>query len=349
MRIGLIGYGGWGSCHARALRRIEDATLAAILCHGDASAAAAARDHPGIPIHRSLDRMLAEGLDAVDIVAPNHLHAPLACAALERGLHVLVEKPLAITEADCRAIAAAAKRAGRLVSVNHELRASEQWARVQQEIASGAIGTPVFGNCMLFRRPFRPGADGWRLDAARVGSWLLEEPVHFFDLMGWYFAAHGIPRDIGADMNGGTGGLSQNMVATVRYGGGAMFTLGQSLGGFGHHLALEIAGTDGALRCLWSGQDARTPTASAGLAIRRRGDATEETLTFSHSGEIFELEMQLRHAIAGLHANRASVPAEEAACAVLLCLAAERAATRGGRVPVDPEGFCRFPLVERSS
>lgn len=333
MRVGLIGYGAWGRFHARALRGIDEVELAAILCPSDATAAAAARDHPGVPVVRDLDALLALPLDAVDITAPNHLHAPMTLATLEAGRHVIVEKPLATSAEDCARIVAASRATGRLVCVNHELRASVQWGAIGREIAAGAIGAPVFATFTLFRRPFRPGASGWRHDAARVGSWSLEELVHFFDLLLWYFTAAGDPVSVRATAVGGGGRLPTGMTATVRYPGGAYFTVTQALAGFGHHCALEMCGTDGALRSWWSGEDARTDRPSAGLAIQRRGAGAPETTEFPRSGEVFELQEQLRRAVEGFRAGASPMPPEEAQRAVLLCLAADQACHTGQEVP----------------
>ena len=62
-------------------------------------------------------------------------------------------------------------------------------------IDAGAIGEPQYALIELWRRPYRLGADGWRYDINRVGNWILEEPIHFFDLARWYFAGVGDPRE----------------------------------------------------------------------------------------------------------------------------------------------------------
>src|SRR5256885_33625 len=101
IRVGLVGYGAWGRMHVGAIARIPELSLAAVLCGSDASAGAAAADLPGIAVYRDLDALLRDGaVDLVDIVAPNHLHATMALAALEAGKHVLLEKPMATTLAD---------------------------------------------------------------------------------------------------------------------------------------------------------------------------------------------------------------------------------------------------------
>ena len=326
MRIGLIGYGAWGRCHAAALRRIKGARLAAVLCHSEPSAAAAQAELPEVAVVRTLEALLAHDLDAVDIVAPNHLHADLAVAALGAGRHVLLEKPLATTIADCERIIAASRASGFLVSVTHEMRASPQWGRIRQEIAAGAIGRPRFASFTLFRHPFRPGSAGWRHDPARVGSWPLEEPVHFFDLLLWYFADSGDPVRVHATATGDL--LADNITASVRFADGAAFIVTQMLGGFGHHCSLMLSGSDGAVRAWWSADTARAAAPGFALEIRR-GRAEPEAVAIAGSGEVIELEAQLAAAIGGLREGRSVLPPQEAMKSVRLCLAAE-AATRSG-------------------
>jgi myo-inositol 2-dehydrogenase/D-chiro-inositol 1-dehydrogenase len=330
MRVGVIGYGAWGSWHAKSLAELPGVTLAGILCHGEASAAAARADFPGLPVLRDRAAFFALPLDAVDIVAPNHTHADYALDALSRGLHVLAEKPLANTVPDCDRILAAATRS--CVSVTHELRVSTQWGMIKDEIAKGAIGSPMAASYTLFRRPFRGGAGGWRHDPARVGSWVLEEPVHFFDLLLWYFAAHGNPTTIRADATATPDGLQANLSATIRYASGAFFTVTQLLTGFEHHCALDIGGTAGALRAWWSGGDARITDAAAGLSILRAGAAAPERHSFPDSGELYELREHLRRSIEAFRRNESPVPAAEARRAVILCLAAEEACRTGATI-----------------
>src|SRR5215217_323571 len=98
MRIGLVGYGGWGRGHAGVIGR---AAGLSVVAGDDASAKQATLDLPGVPVHRTFDALLADaGVDLVDIVGPNHLHADMAVQALEAGKHVLLEKPMATTLAD---------------------------------------------------------------------------------------------------------------------------------------------------------------------------------------------------------------------------------------------------------
>lgn len=332
MKVGVVGFGAWGKFHARAWRQIAGAELSGILAHGDGSAAEARAEFPDVALHRGLDTLLASGVELVDIVAPNHLHAGYVVDCLEAGRHVVVEKPLATTLPDLDRILEAEARTGRLVSVGHELRVSEQWELIHREIAAGAIGVPQAGVYSLFRRPFRGGAGGWRHDKARVGSWILEEPVHFLDLMQWYFAANGAPAAVRATATPGE--LGANLAMTVRYANGAFFNVTQILGGFEHHCALDIAGSGGALRSWWSAADARVTESSAGLSILRQGAEGQEVKRFGRSGEVFELVVLLRRCHEGIAAGTSPMPAREAAISVRLCLAAEEACRSGGEVRV---------------
>ena len=333
MRVGVVGFGAWGKFHARGWRKVPGAELAGIVAHGDGSAAEAAAEFPDVAIHRSLAALLDSGVEVADIVAPNHLHAAMVLAALEAGCHVVVEKPLATSTADLDRIVAAERGSGKRVSVVHELRVSEQWGLIRQEIAQGAIGTPMAGVYSLFRRPFRGGSSGWRHDPARVGSWILEEPVHFLDLLVWYFGAHWSPASVQATATPGV--LGGNVAMTVRYGSGAFFTVTQILDGFEHHCTLDIAGTEGALRSWWSAGDARVTESNAGLSIRRAGAEAPETISFGQSGEVFELVEHLRRSHAAFLAGTTPLSAAEAALSVRLCLAAEESVRLGRAVALE--------------
>ncbi len=61
-------------------------------------------------------------------------------------------------------------------------------------IDRGAIGEPQYCLIELWRKPYRLGSNGWRYDISRVGNWILEEPIHFFDLARWYLGSLGEPR-----------------------------------------------------------------------------------------------------------------------------------------------------------
>ena len=334
MRLGLIGFGAWGRQHAQAIAGLPGLELAAIACNSDDSARAASAAYPAARVTRDWHAVIADpNLDTIDVATPNHLHAEVAIAALRAGKDVLLEKPMATTIADCDALLAAERETGRLVSVGHELRQSAQWGRIKTLIDDDMIGDPLYVNINLFRNFSRSGAAGWRYDRSRVGSWLLEEAVHYFDLALWYCARHGNPvsiRAVGNQRAGRDAGMVDNISVLLRFANGAYVTFNQSVAGFEHHLVVEIAGADGAIRTHWSGTMDRDHSAQFDLRVQAKGFPFErgvhecERLAIAKSGEVYELTEQIRRTAEGFAQRRALVPAREARTRVVLCIEAER-------------------------
>lgn len=339
MRIGLAGFGAWGRMHARAYAQIGNARLTAIFCNSDATAEAAASACPGAAIVRRFEDLLALPLDVVAIAAPNHLHARYAIAALEAGHDVILEKPLGVTLAECDAVLAAAKASGRRVAVNHELRVSHQWRQVREIIAANEIGRVTHQHLSLFRRPFRPGSGGWRQDAERVGSYSLEELVHFVDLVMWYAAENGLPHRATVRASDNSA-MPHTLSAILDWPDGATALVTQCLAGFQHHSLLEIAGDRGAIRTSWSGAFDRTEHPSFSLWVRANEESDASERAIARSGELFELEQNLAQALACFESG-APLPMSliEARHAVALCLAIDDAGRKGEPVSLADYGI----------
>jgi myo-inositol 2-dehydrogenase/D-chiro-inositol 1-dehydrogenase len=334
LRFGLIGYGLWGRHHAAAIASAPGATLAAIACASETTAAEAARDFPAVPVDVGYRALLARpDVDAVAIVVPNHLHAEVGMAALEAGKDVLLEKPMATTLEDCDRLLAAARASGRVLTIGHELRLSAQYGRVKALLDAGEIGAPQYVSFSLFRFPFRPGSGGWRYDAARVGSWILEEPVHFFDFVMWYFDRLGDPLSVLALGNPERrgAGMSDHFTAALRFPGGAHAVITETLAGFEYHQTLHVAGTEGAIRSWWSGTLDRTLHPTFELRLERRGKGVE-TLPVEQSGELVELRLQARAVVGAFARRRPLVSGEEARKRIVVCLAAEESLREGREV-----------------
>src|SRR2546421_12428237 len=120
-RVGLVGAGNICEFHIRALRRLGGVELIG-LTDLDAGRAQALAERFGVPAtFASMDALLDAGVDAIHVLTPPSSHAALTLRALERGCHVLVEKPLATSTEDCDRIARAAQKAGRAVGVDHAM------------------------------------------------------------------------------------------------------------------------------------------------------------------------------------------------------------------------------------
>lgn len=340
MRVGLIGYGAWGSIHAAALASLDRHRLVAIASRTDTTASRAQREHPDVEVLTSIDALLERpDIDAVDIALPTHLHVSVAEAALAAGKHVLLEKPMATSVEACDRLVEAAQQSRGVLSLVHELRLSDQWRSVREAIEQGAIGTPMYGMFNLFRFPYRQGAEAWRYDAATVGSWILEEPIHFFDLLLWYFEAHGAPTRVSAfgTSSRGKSALTENFTAVVEFASGAYAVISQSLGGFEHHQLVEIAGSEGSVRSLWSGAMDRTDRPEFSVRIQRSGATAPEAVHLDKpSGELFEIREWIALALDGFERGEALYPPEQERELVRLCLAAEEAIGLGR--PLDLTG-----------
>jgi myo-inositol 2-dehydrogenase / D-chiro-inositol 1-dehydrogenase len=331
MNIGLIGYGAWGQHHAAAIAETADMQLAAVCAHSAASAGAA-RAKFNVTATRDYRELLAlPGLDAVDIVLPTHLHHEVASAALRAGKHVLLEKPMAIDPRQCAELIERAQASGKVLYIGHEARLSTQWGRMRELISEGLIGRAQYVTIDLWRRPYRLGSDRWRYDAARVGSWVLEEPIHFFDLACWWLAEAGPPVSVYARASrlpSTPEGLWDNVAAMVDFPAGAHAVITQTLAAAEHHQSAKVVGERGALLAFWDGEMDRTTHPRASLKLARGGQLEE--LPIALCGEFFELRSELAHFAAVCRGEaRPIITPQEAALSVSLCWAAEQSIRTG--------------------
>ncbi|MDP6444722.1 MAG: Gfo/Idh/MocA family oxidoreductase, partial [Pirellulaceae bacterium] len=273
----------------------------------------------------------------VDVVTPNQTHFEMASAALTAGKHLLLEKPMALSVDDCDQLLQLAEQRQRLVAVGHELRLSSLWGGVRRLIADGAIGDVRHALIELSRFPYRQGAEGWRYDAARVGNWILEEPVHFFDLARWYFTECGDPVSIYAKANSRDESrpeLQDNFSCFLNFAGGEYAIVTQTLAAFGHHQTAKITGSKGAIWAHWSAPDARDSSPEFGLRYGLGDDV--HTMAFDKpTGELLELADQIA-AVADCVRTGAAPPCSgsDGRWSTLLCLAAEASAQQSGLVEI---------------
>lgn len=333
LRCGLIGYGAWGSHHARVMAGNPNAQLLTIAARSEATRAKALQDHPKARIHADYRELLAkETLDAVAVVLPSHLHFEVSKAVLESGRHLLLEKPMCLSIADCEALNAIAKAKSLVLAVGHEMRLSSLWGKVKSLVDEGAVGQPLYMLIELWRKPYRLGADGWRYDIDRVGNWILEEPIHFFDLARWCFEKHAQPVSVVARANATRADhpeLQDHFSSIVNFSGGQYAVIAQCLNGWEHHQIVKISGTEGALWASWSGAQDRTFQPSFSLKVQRGGNLEEIPIPRA-AGEVFELEEQFAAFVRAIE-NGASPPAsgEDGAWSVRMCLKAQESVERG--------------------
>ncbi len=330
VRMGLIGFGAWGAHHARAIGETPGAQLVAIAARSDASQKAASEACPGAEIVDDYRRLLdRQDIDAVDIVVPTYLHEEMACAALRAGKHVLLEKPMTASVVSSLNILHAARDNGRKLALGFELRMSNLWGRVKSMIDRGAIGEPQYCLIELWRKPYRLGSNGWRYDISRVGNWILEEPIHFFDLARWYLGSLGEPTHVTARAKARDNSrpeLTDNFSAMMDFAGGAYAVISQTLSGFEHHQVAKVTGSDGSLWASWSGAMDRTFAPQFSLK-HHHGDVVETIDCGGPAGEVFELVQQMGCFVdAVLHDHPLHATGEDGIWAVHMCEAAAQSA-----------------------
>ena len=339
VRFGLIGFGAWGRYHADAIAQTAGAELVALAARSSASRDAAQRRFPHCRVFADYRQLLDEAaVDVVDVVVPNYLHFAVARDVLESGRHLLLEKPMAVDVSQCRELNRLAKEKGRHIAIGHECRLSPLWGRVRQLIDEGAIGEPRYVVIELFRRPYRQGSDGWRYDASRVGNWILEEPIHFFDLARWYLAGVGEATAVFARGNAirpDRPDLIDNFAATVTFPQGAFAVISQTLAGFQHHQTVQVVGRTASIWARWSGAMDRDMKPQASLLLGQGDDVRTIPLT-SPSGEVFELAEEIAAMVRVVRGEAKPVADGcDGERAVALCAAAQRSIDTGQIVPLS--------------
>jgi UDP-N-acetylglucosamine 3-dehydrogenase len=173
LRIGVIGAGIMGSNHARVLAGLPDTALVGIV-DPLPEHRARATELVGCRAFASLDELIAEGVDAVTIAAPTHLHHEIALACIARDIHILVEKPIASSVEEGQEIVTAAKRAGVTLMVGHVERFNPAVAAIKQAIS----GEDILSIAITRVGPFPPRM-------SNVGV-VIDLAVHDIDLIRWF-------------------------------------------------------------------------------------------------------------------------------------------------------------------
>jgi myo-inositol 2-dehydrogenase/D-chiro-inositol 1-dehydrogenase len=333
IHFGLIGYGAWGSHHARAIAKTAGAELIAIAARSEKTRATALADHPNAQVYDDYRRLLERGdLDVVDVVLPTDLHHEVGKAVLESGRHLLLEKPMALTLAHCDELIGLAQARGRQLSIGHEFRLSSLWCKAKEMVDAGALGEPLYLLIELWRRPYRQGSDGWRYDIRRVGNWVLEEPIHFFDMARWYLASAGDPVSIYARANSRQPGhpeLQDNFSALLNFPGGRYAVVSQTLAAYQHHQVVKLTGTKGSLWASWSGALDRDFHPCFSLHYHD-GDQVVEIPITKITGEVYELEDEMAMMVRAVRdGGPVAATGIDGKWSVALCLAAQHSVDTG--------------------
>ena len=185
LRYGIIGCGNMGREHIRFLRQIPAAEIVAIADpHDQSRTAAAGLAGPDVNVladHRAI--LDDPSIDAVLIATPNHTHIDVLPDVIRAGKHILVEKPLCTTLADCRRVTDALADHAGIFWVAMEYRYMPPVAHLIDEVRNGTVGRLRMLAIREHRYPFLAKVGDWNRLARNTGGTMVEKCCHFFDLM----------------------------------------------------------------------------------------------------------------------------------------------------------------------
>lgn len=316
-RVGLIGAG--MISHAHVPGWLHLGADVSVYSHDGASALAA---RYGVSAAGSLDELL-DTVDVVDIVTPTATHVELALAAIERGKHVVCEKPLARTPEAAARVADAAKAAGVTLFPAHVVRYFPEYVRLRRSIQSGRIGRPAVAR---LRRQSSAPAMPWFHDEQASGGIVMDQMIHDLDQAEWLL---GPATDLFARSRtlaeGSTTVTAAHVVLTHASGAISVATGTWGSSALPFSYAFDVAGDEGVLRFDSATTDSRRTYVASGA-----GATYVPTFDAAASPYTAELADALRAIRTGAAAG---VTAADGVRAVELAAAAAESIRTGRVVP----------------
>lgn len=271
LRVGVVGLGLAGQIHLVSYSAIPGVEVIAV-ADSNPDLLRQVGESAGIPCNYSSweDLVALDGLDAVSVATPTFLHAPVALAALEAGLHVLCEKPLARTAGEAETMVAAAVRADRVLQTVFNYRRRDDVQTLKRHIDLGGLGRIYHSKASWLRRRSTPGLNSWFTSRALSGGGpLIDLGVHLLDTVLYLLGEPGIlsataatHAQLGPSDRGGSGetagqraiapyDVEDTTVAFLRLAGGSTLVLETSWAGYvgtGDDMAIVLFGTSGGAR-----------------------------------------------------------------------------------------------------
>ncbi|HVX42546.1 MAG TPA: Gfo/Idh/MocA family oxidoreductase [Mycobacteriales bacterium] len=181
MKVAIVGFGTAGAARVSAYQAIPEAELCAVVDPVAARRECAVEEF-GLPAFASLSELVGK-VDAVDICSPPAFHLELSLAALNAGMHVICEKPVAFRSGAADALVEASRRNGRLLYPAHNYGFSPMMRLLSGAIGDGRIGSPMTATFQIGRDSHARGITGWQPDWRRdpdlaCGGILLDHGTH---------------------------------------------------------------------------------------------------------------------------------------------------------------------------
>ena len=188
LRVGIVGCGGIANGkHLPAMKKNGNFEIVAF-CDLIEERARRAKEEYGTPdarVYTDYKELLKEDVEAVYVLTPNSVHAPVSIAALEAGKHVMCEKPMAKTYAEAKAMVEAAKKSGKLLTIGYQNRYRSDSLYLKEACENGDLGEIYYAKAHAIRRRAVP-TWGVFLDAQKQGGGpLIDIGTHALDLTLW--------------------------------------------------------------------------------------------------------------------------------------------------------------------
>jgi UDP-N-acetyl-2-amino-2-deoxyglucuronate dehydrogenase len=248
MRFGILGGGGISDTHARAVRACAGLEVAAF-CGANAERTEQLAKQHGVPAYARLEDFLAHRpMEAVVIGSPSGLHAEQGIAAVERGLHVLVEKPIDVSTARAEALIAAAASSGVTLGVIFQDRVKPALVRLRDALRAGTLGEVLLASARVkwYRPPEYYSASRWRGRLALDGGGaLINQGIHTLDLLRFLLGPVARVKAVAATRMHAMEG-EDVALALLEFASGAVATLEATTCAFpGYPRNVELTGTAG--------------------------------------------------------------------------------------------------------
>lgn len=250
--IGIVGAGRISGAHAQAARALPTTRLVGV-AEPDEERRARFLERfggTGYAEHRAL--LDADEVDAIVVCLPHWLHAEVGCAALDAGKHVFLEKPMAMTVAECDALIAAARRAGRKLMVGHMYQYHPVNTTAKALLDAGELGAIVMATD-TWHKPFfgREKRPAWFLDAAKGGGMWPMNGSHMIDRMTYLIGSDVVAVKASVGTRFFDQPCTDHGVALLQYGNGTHATLvhaGYRDGCGAERHEAEITATEGQIK-----------------------------------------------------------------------------------------------------
>lgn len=321
VRVGCIGMGWWSDVLADAVKRSGKLEIVACYTRSEDKRGAFAKKY-GCEAVPSYEALLADSaVEAVINTTPNNVHMETTRVAAQAGKHVFLDKPIANTVADARALTAACRKAGVVLALGYQRRKESHFRWVHKQIADGAFGKLVNAEANISRDrlgQFEPGS--WRYTAAGMpGGVMLQIGIHYTDvlefLMGPIRAVRGSLAQLVLP------GENPDIASLIlEHENGALSTLNACYASAGEYYLMNIYGKEATAY-----YDMHN-----GLRVQKRGSGKVDPVPCAKNDTIVEELDEFAAAVRG--DGQPEMDGEKATASLAVLLAGIRSARQGRRV-----------------